>query len=293
MIEMERRYSIVIPLYNKEREIKRTLDSVVSQSYRNWECLVIDDGSTDSGAQIVKRYDDVRIKYYYKDNGGPASARNFGVQKALSDWVIFLDADDMFVPNALEVFDSCIEKNNGIKCFVCNMFTQRGDKLIKYSFAYKDGIIRNNYASLVFNQCRMRVGTSMFSKEVLIKHPFNEQLRRYEDTDVTFRIMSEYKVYECTTPVYIYNLNAITASKRRRSIKEDYLGHLKMVDGSLFQKVMIYDMYLRAKRNYPEEARILYSEYEKMHMLRFCTSFLRNGYLQKIYKHCVFFKYLL
>uniref|UniRef100_UPI002666B07F glycosyltransferase family 2 protein n=1 Tax=Holdemanella biformis TaxID=1735 RepID=UPI002666B07F len=84
--------SIIIPLYNKESSIRSTIDSVLNQNFSNFEIVVVDDGSTDNSSTIVKNINDNRIHYYYKDNEGVSVARNYGVQKAFGEWVMFLDA---------------------------------------------------------------------------------------------------------------------------------------------------------------------------------------------------------
>ena len=82
-------FSVIIPLYNKEKCIKDTIFSVLSQTYANFEIIVVDDGSTDNSATNVKSINDYRIKYYYKDNGGVSSARNYGISKAKGGWIFF------------------------------------------------------------------------------------------------------------------------------------------------------------------------------------------------------------
>ena len=93
--------SVIIPLYNKESAIENTVSSVLKQTYKNFELIISDDGSTDNSSSIIKRMalDDKRIKYFYKSNGGVSSARNYGLSKAVGDWVVFIDADDEMLPN--------------------------------------------------------------------------------------------------------------------------------------------------------------------------------------------------
>lgn len=98
------RISIIVPVYNKQKQIERCILSVVKQSYKEWELILIDDGSTDDSAFIIQSYlSDSRISYFYKENGGVSSARNMGMKKASGEWIIFLDADDYFLPNALSI----------------------------------------------------------------------------------------------------------------------------------------------------------------------------------------------
>jgi len=96
------RFSVIIPLYNKEKDIKKTLQSVLNQTVTDFEIIIVDDGSTDQSAAIVKNIPDNRIRLFIKKNEGVSKARNFGVQKAKSDFIAFLDADDYWYNHHLE-----------------------------------------------------------------------------------------------------------------------------------------------------------------------------------------------
>ena len=92
--------SVIIPIYNAEKYIEETLNSLVSQSYTNWECLLIDDGSNDCSKFRVERFciEDQRFKYFYQNNAGPSAARNYGISLSVGDFIQFLDADDVLLP---------------------------------------------------------------------------------------------------------------------------------------------------------------------------------------------------
>ena len=92
--------SVIIPTYNSSQYIKEAIDSVLAQTYKNFEIIVIDDGSTDNTKEVLAPYLSV-IKYIYKNNGGPASARNRGIKEANGEFVAFLDADDVWKPDRL------------------------------------------------------------------------------------------------------------------------------------------------------------------------------------------------
>ncbi len=104
MERVEDLVSIITPMYNGARYVAQTLDSVLSQSYREWEQIVVDDGSRDDGASIVEGYAarDPRIRLVRKANGGSASARNAALELAKGRYVVFLDSDDLWDPNFLE-----------------------------------------------------------------------------------------------------------------------------------------------------------------------------------------------
>lgn len=95
--------SIIIPCYNKAAYLAKTLQSVLNQTYPNWECILVDDGSTDDTPAVAKVYceKDTRFRYFLKKNEGVSTARNFGIEKAKGDFIIFLDADDILADFSL------------------------------------------------------------------------------------------------------------------------------------------------------------------------------------------------
>jgi len=104
--------SIIIPLYNKEQTIARTIESILKQTFPNWELIVIDDGSTDNCVEVVKQFQDERIHVISQENQGPGSARNRGIEDATCEYVAFLDADDQWYPWYLENSIKAISESN-------------------------------------------------------------------------------------------------------------------------------------------------------------------------------------
>jgi glycosyltransferase involved in cell wall biosynthesis len=90
--------SVIIPCYNRADIVRYTLDSVLAQNYRNFEAIVVDDGSTDNTRSVVAGYTDPRIQYVYRENGGLSAARNSGLNAARGEFVAFLDSDDGWHP---------------------------------------------------------------------------------------------------------------------------------------------------------------------------------------------------
>jgi glycosyltransferase involved in cell wall biosynthesis len=105
-------FSVVIPTFNRANKLKKTLDSVVAQSFANFEVLVMDDGSTDDTQAVVESFRDSRIRYEWAPNsGGPATPRNRGIDAAKAGWVCFLDADDLWYPEKLQLVSEAIAQN--------------------------------------------------------------------------------------------------------------------------------------------------------------------------------------
>lgn len=105
--------TIVIPCYNYGKFLQDAVGSVLAQSYSHWECLIVDDGSTDNTRQIAESLcaADRRVSYHYKTNGGLSSARNFGIGLAKGDYLCFLDTDDLLDPKKLESQLACFNED--------------------------------------------------------------------------------------------------------------------------------------------------------------------------------------
>ena len=102
--------SVVIPLYNKEKSIAHTLKCVLNQTYRDFEVVVVDDGSKDNSAAVVEQFEDKRIRLVRQKNGGVSAARNRGIAEARGEYVAFLDADDVWKQNHLESITNLIHQ---------------------------------------------------------------------------------------------------------------------------------------------------------------------------------------
>lgn len=135
-------YSIIMAAYNAENTISRAIDSVLCQTYCSWELIIVDDGSRDDTSKIVDsfRRKNPKITYLYQHNKGPGSARNAGIQRAIGDYICFLDSDDYWEPNFLETVET---------------FNKNGEAdVVFYDF------IRENTLNNKKSVCR----TSVFSK---------------------------------------------------------------------------------------------------------------------------------
>ena len=174
--------SVVIPLYNKEKSIENTLDSVLHQSFENFEILVINDGSTDNSANVVKSIADTRIRLIDKENGGVSSARNLGIQKAKYDWIAFLDADDYWFNDHLANAAKVIKNLNNVFVISTGFGRAKKDRNIFKKFHVdKDGFYDFFEASLEIDFVT-NSSAIFFNKKRFQDFYFDEKLTKGEDT---------------------------------------------------------------------------------------------------------------
>lgn len=122
------RVSVIIPLYNKAPYIKRALDSVAAQTYKDFELIVVDDGSTDTGGSLVKSYEKLPTRLITQVNAGPGAARNRGVSEARGEFVAFLDADDEWLPGYLQEGVRLLEENHDTASITFGYFSYPSGK---------------------------------------------------------------------------------------------------------------------------------------------------------------------
>lgn len=256
--------SIVIPLYNKALYIEKTLKSVLNQTYNDYEILIVDDGSTDNGVELIKNnYKCSKIRIIQKDNGGPSSARNRGVVESRGEWIVFLDADDQLLPSALSVFSSLITENKGIEYFVCNYYLAQDGKAQLFTNTKRKGIVKKPFYLESLRELSERPGSSVIKRELLLKHPFNEKFRRFEDAECQYEIMRNNLLYICSEPVMISNRDAGCASFYRKKIEEDFVGSLNFKGKSFWEQMTLYLLALDCRKGYPHKANKLYGHIYK------------------------------
>ena len=124
--QSENLISIVVPIYNVEKYLKRCIDSLVNQTYENLEIILINDGSTDNSEEIIKSYNDSRIKYFKNKNQGIGITRNFGIEKATGKYIMFIDSDDYI---DTKMCDLMIKKaiKNQLDMVICNFYCETDD----------------------------------------------------------------------------------------------------------------------------------------------------------------------
>ena len=143
--------SVVIPLYNKEGQIAHTLQSVFTQTFQNFEIVIVDDGSTDNSVEEVEKFDDSRIRLIHQTNAGVSAARNRGIEEASGELIAFLDADDVWMPEYLATQYGLYQKYPECSVYACNYeFRDSEGKVTptiirKLPFEGEDGILSNYF----------------------------------------------------------------------------------------------------------------------------------------------------
>ena len=126
--------SVVVPVFNTGNYLPKAIDSLMNQTYGDYEIIIVDDGSNDGSSVICDNQAErsKRIRVYHKPNGGVSSARNFGMEKAKGEWVVFPDPDDWVEPDYLEHLES-IRVNNQVELSICGHFVHSGSKTITWN----------------------------------------------------------------------------------------------------------------------------------------------------------------
>ena len=236
--------SIIMPTYNCSLKIGRCIESIINQKYADFELIIVDDGSTDDTKEIVEKYiiRDKRIKYFYKENGGVSSSRNFGISKSVGDYVYFVDSDDEVTENSIVTLVELIEK---FDCdFVkANYFYSKDDNREYCSGKLNESLLVNDsnrkkelLNNIIDGSMPTFVWTVLLKKEFLMNIDlFDEQIDYMEDKVFYFEIFSRSNnFYLSNEIVYFYYFNDF--KNKSVSYWEKYLDNINMV----FKQLMYY-----------------------------------------------------
>lgn len=220
--------SVIIPVYNVEEYLCECVDSVINQTYKNLEIILVDDGSTDSSGKICDDYaeKDERISAIHQTNGGLSAARNAGLSKAIGDYIYFLDSDDYIAENTLEILLSISENDKSdIVFFDAVSFADTPDFTVKQNYIrknkYKSDTGYNVFSALTQNQeFHSAVPLLFLKKDLLIKSKirFIPDIL-YEDMVFTYQALCFAKVVsQCDKALYYrrYRKNSIMTSSKTK-----------------------------------------------------------------------------
>ncbi len=197
--------SVVIPLYNKQDSIANTLESVREQSFMDFEIIIVNDGSTDKSATVVSTIKDDRISLYTTLNQGVSAARNFGVEKANSPFIAFIDADDYWYPNHLEQLVKLYKTfpNCGLYATNYENYYSKNKVVPSHFEAYSQpnwqGIVTDFFESSKVYRMALTSAVAIEKTVLLNNKGFDPELNYGEDLDLWIRIASTQNVAFCNT----------------------------------------------------------------------------------------------
>lgn len=235
--------SIIVPVYNVEKYLKKCLDSLVKQSYSNIEIIIVNDGSLDDSKAIIKKYYQKYpqlIKSYEKENGGLSDARNYGLKKAQGKYLTFIDSDDYIASDYIEKMYKAIKKNNS-DVVICNYYTVK-DKQKKIEKNY----IPNQVGNLAIDKNQLfnswAVWNKMFSQKIIKDNNllFSKGVI-YEDMRFTLKVLlkaNKISYVDEALYYYIYRQNSIMNSQNLEKNKDILKGFEDII--SYYQKENAY-----------------------------------------------------
>ena len=220
--------SVIVPVFNVEKYIERTVSSIIHQDYKNIEIILINDGSTDNSLSILNRLseEDSRIKVYNKQNGGVSSTRNYGINVSRGDYIVFVDGDDWIDSQHISVLvDACLKYNAQMAIGTKHFFdegvpSENNDKSSKDCLCSSNKIIRDIY----YNKIYMAVWNKIYKKSFLVKNNilFDESIWYAEGMHFNVQCLSSLeKVPVCSFKTYHYVTNPDSAMRKEFSLRNE------------------------------------------------------------------------
>lgn len=196
--------SVVVPVYNGEKTIKETIESVLNQTFSNLELIVIDDGSQDSTLNVIANIEDLRLKVFSYQNGGVAISRNRGIQEAGGEFIAFLDADDLWTSDKLESQLKALQSNPqaAVAYSWVDYINESGEFLHNGNHISING---NAYKQLLVENILENGSNPLIRKDALIEvGGFNQSLTPAEDWDMWLRLAACYDFVTVASPQILY-----------------------------------------------------------------------------------------
>ena len=228
--------SIIMPVHNSEKYLNDTIESVIRQTYKKWELVIINDGSTDSSESICKKYckEDKRIILYNKNNEGVSKARNYGLEKAKGKYIMFLDSDDLYQNNMIEKMYQKM-KEEDVDIVKANYKIKNKDGIIVENHEiikekkYKKEDIKTELLDFFLTEKQHCYIWALLLKKDLIEK-FNEKLFIFEDFDFYLNnFLKVSSVYVMQETLYIYNkdnINSLTKKNIEKNITNMILANI-------------------------------------------------------------------
>ena len=217
------RVAVVVPLFNRAPYIQRALDSVLAQTHQDLELIVVDDGSTDGGGDVIRRYKDERLRLFVQQNRGESAARNRGVAETTAEWVAFLDADDEWMPEFLERLIALAQSDGSLVAAFSNRKDGEGKARLKVS--QTTGIVEDHFHFSLVNR-----RSGMSSSSVLVRRSallaiggFPEGVAHMGDLDTWGRLTWTGNIGYVPNALAVYHMETPgSATKQPARIRAQY-----------------------------------------------------------------------
>jgi len=252
---MKPKISVVIPLYNKEASISKTIDSVLAQEFKDFEIVIVNDGSTDNSLQVLEEINDERIRLFSKENGGVSEARNYGVMHATGEWIFFLDADDDLYNNCLSVFYNLIQDYPEHKFFTANYIAKYPDgKEVVCCSGKKRGVVNNPFKSVWQRNVFPRMGSMLIKKEAFLqKGAFRKECVVWEDLESVLNLLVCNALVYDPTIVFIHNLEHNELSQKLKPLEKEYAFYVELgKTTNLYHKLILLELLVRTEHKRQE-----------------------------------------
>lgn len=220
--------SIIIPVYNSEMYIEECIRSVISQTYKNIEIIIVNDGSIDKSEEIIKNLmnEDNRIKYITQENSGPSKSRNNGIDNSNGDYIFFVDSDDTVDNNYIEyMLNEIINKKKDIVCCGYTDISKYGTCKVD-DFKNEDNLNKENFLQMACNGTAGVLWSKIFKKDIIINNNIrlNEEIFMCEDLIFVLEYISKCKSFGVIDDS-LYNYNRLNDSSISSKISINYLNN--------------------------------------------------------------------
>jgi len=220
---MDPKVSVIIPTYNRAQSLSRSIQSVLGQTYKNFELIIVDDGSEDNIEEVIRGFNDSRIKYFRHDvNLGGSAARNTGIKNSTGEYVAFLDSDDEWLEKKLELQVRAMESRpsddwGGAYCSY--IYTDRKNGLVK---AEKYGNLKKD---LLKQEASFCAGSTLLVSKSVIDNIglFDENFKRHQDLEFLVRFFRRYNILSVKEPLVKINGHSKISGAIIAEAKEQYL----------------------------------------------------------------------
>ncbi len=225
-MKSERFYSVIVPLYNKGAYVHKTLESLLAQSYQHFEVVLVDDGSTDDSAEVVRSFQDDRIRLIQQENQGVSAARNRGFEAARHEMIALIDADDYWDQEFLSCVDQLVDKYPDNSLFCARFSRIKGGEEVPCFEFFDDGLpdISFDLIDLLLNSGTwdfpINSSNTVFKKSLLEKSGcYDPRIRYCEDLDLLLRMAFYSRVaYYKERPLSFYYKDSAVDEKARGGV---------------------------------------------------------------------------